>query len=135
MNNIIMKKGLIFIGGVLTGMILCFCILLSIGLIRDNGGLAGATYFDKPTKEIHASSFKVLQVIDDHAALVNSKESPTSKFYLGPLFLMVNNSDHFYYDDEIIEVSRTQKVVQLGIYKYNSNFGEKTVPIIGVTKR
>ena len=124
--------------GFVTGAFICFVVLLLISLANQNGNdvLAGATYFEQPTEEIDAKSFKVLQVINDNAALVNSKENPKSNFYLGPIYLMVNNSGHFYYDDEIIDVASNEKVVQVGIYRYEAKSGtNKTVPMIGITKK
>ena len=132
-----MKNWLIFGGGFLAGVVVTVLVLVIIGLAnQNNGGLLGATYFDEPSKEIKENSFEVMQVIQDHAALVRSKESPSSSLYLGPIYLMVNNSGRYYYDDEIIDVPRNLKVVQIGIYKYSTKMGvDKTVPIIGLTDR
>ncbi len=125
-----MKKWLVFGGGFLSGVVLTFLILLIIGLANsNNNGLIGATYFDKPAEEINVDSFEVMQVIQDNAALVRSKDFST----YGTIYLLVNDSGRYYYDDEIINISGKQKVMHIGIYKYDTKSGiEKTVPIIRV---
>lgn len=70
-----------------------------------------------------------MQVIQDNAALVRSKDFST----YGTIYLLVNDSGRYYYDDEIINISGKQKVMHIGIYKYDTKSGiEKTVPIIRV---
>lgn len=140
-----MNKWLIFGGGFVSGFVVCFAIFLAIGLSTLNngnndaftGGLIGATYFEQPTETIEYNDFEVLQVIQDNAALVKSKELDEDwDIYTGPIFLMVNNSGRYYYDDEKIKVPSDSKVVQLGIYRYEAKSGSsKTVPIIGITKK
>lgn len=128
-----MKKWLVFGGGFLSGVVLTFLVLLIIGLANsNNGGLIGATYFDEPVEEIDVNSFEVMQVIQDNAALVRSKDTQT----YGTIYLLVNNSGRYYYDDEVITVSGRQKVMYIGIYKYDTKSGiEKTVPIIEIVDK
>ena len=81
-----MKKWLVFGGGFLSGVVLTFLVLLIIGLANsNNGGLIGATYFDEPVEEIDVNSFEVMQVIQDNAALVRSKDTQT----YGTIYLLV----------------------------------------------
>lgn len=129
-----MKKGLCFLLGLISGIVVCFVVFMIIGLAnQNNGGLYGATYFNETSKEVNATSFEVFQVIQENAALVHSKTSPRSSYYDGPLYLMVNNIGHFYYDEEIIGVPEECVVLQTGIYKYEAKSGIiKTVPIIGI---
>lgn len=137
-----MNKGLIFGGGFLCGAIVTILILGLIGISSTNDGdlpyLSGATYFSEPTEEFNESSFQVMQAVRDNAALVygRSKSFRDRDVYTGTLYLLVNNSGRYYYDEEIVKVSRNQKVVHLGIYKYESKgAGQKTVPIIGIVEK
>ena len=128
------KKWLLFGGGVLTGVVLTVLVLFVIGhAMNNNGGLSGATFFDKPGQVIHDRSFKVLQVIQDDAALVNAKSDGYSDLYFGPVYLLINHNGIYYYDDQKIKVPSSQVVRQVGIYKYTAGSGfQKTVPIIEV---
>ncbi len=132
-----MKKWMIFGGGFLSGIFVCFLTLFVVGLAsRTNLALPGATFFEQPNREIRATSFKVLQVIQDDAALVHCKNGTRGSYYDSPLYLLVNSSGHYYYDEEVIQVPSERKVVQVGIYKYNAKSGiEKTVPIVRITDR
>lgn len=51
------------------------------------------------------------------------------------LYLMYNNTNHIYYDDEVIRVPKDKIVRQIGIYRYEAKIGRKTVPIIAIMDR
>ena len=90
-------------------------------------------WFDAPGDEIKESSFKVLQVIEDHAALVYGKGDG---YYLDTIYLLVNREGKFYYDDEIIDVPSDKVVKQVGIFRYETRKGvDKTVPLIMIMKK
>lgn len=133
-----MKKGLIFGIGFLSGAVVCFLVLAVIGLASQNPSMPrmyGATYFDEPTKVFKATSFKVLQVVQDDAALAYMKKNANSYSYDDPLCLIVNDSGHYYYDEEIINVPSGYRVLQIGLYKYTAKSGvEKTVPMVCITE-
>lgn len=89
----------------------------------------GITLFEEIGDVINEESVQVFQVIAEDAALVNGKGEYSH--YIGPVYLIVNNEGEYYYDEEIIEVSKDQEFRQIGIYRYETNSGYKTVPIIG----
>ena len=126
-----MKKGLIFSGGFITGIVITFLVLFFIARCQSNK----ATYFETPGEIVEGTSFEVFQVIEPGAALVNAK-SDMGSLYLGAVYLIVNNEGKYYYDDEIINVPKGKVIRQVGIYKYptKDNF-EKTVPIIQIMDR
>lgn len=131
LNGIIWKKWLVFGSGVLSGSILTFLALLITSLAsQNNSGLIGATYFDQPTEEIDVDSFEVEKVIQDNAALVSSRSFQT----YGTYYLLVNNSEHYYYNDEKINVSDKQKIMHIGMYKCRY-IGERIVPIIEIVDK
>ncbi len=132
-----MNKWLIFGGGFLGGIIATFLVLVVIGLAnqKSSPSIPGATMFEQPTEVVQASSFKVMQAIQDNAALVNAKSGSYSfgDMYMGTLYLLVNHEGHFYYDEEIIKVPKGKKVRQVGIYRYQTKMEiEKTVPVIEI---
>lgn len=133
-----MSKWLYFIGGVLVGIIFVLVFFYIIGTYNTTESRAEQTevqtdnsnpkWFDAPGDEIKEKSFKVMQVLEDHAALVfgNGEES-----YMNTLYLIVNKEGKFYYDQEIIDVPSDKVVKQVGIYRYETRQGiGKTVPLI-----
>jgi len=129
-----MKNWGIFFGGLGAGVVLTLLVIFLIGLgMNSNGGLYGAKMFDKPGQIVHDRSFKVLQVIQDNAALVVAKGDSGLDVYLGDLYLLINHDGTYYYDDQKIKVPSSKVVRQVGIYKYNAKSGnQKTVPIIEI---
>lgn len=90
----------------------------------------GVTMFKEPGDIIEDREFEVFQVIAKNAALVRGK-SDGSKYYLGNVYLLINNEEKYYYDDEIIKVLKDKVVRQMGIYHYpTKNDFIKTVQII-----
>lgn len=122
-----MKKWLIFGGGIVTGVVLTFlfAFLFSSSCSDSNDG---ATWFEEPGDVIELESFKVFQVLDKDAALVRG-----ASLDLGVVYLLTNDGDKYYYDDELIKVPDGKVVRQVGIYQYQtkSEF-KKTVPIIQI---
>lgn len=135
-----MKKWLVFILGVLTGIVLTilFAIILSSGVKtneNDREKNSGVTWFDKPGDVLEVKSFKVFQVLGDNSALVHGKEN-NYNYYGGAVYLLTNDEGKYYYDDEIVDVPKGKTVRQFGIYQYQtrSEF-EKTVPIIRIVDK
>lgn len=130
-----MNKWLIFGVGAITGGVLTILILLLIGLSsQKNNGLDGAKYFDKPKGATVERCFRVIDVVQDNAALVMSKKNSLGDFHIGcTIYLLTNHNGHYYYDDEIINVPKDKNARQIGIFKYNTTSGQnKTVPIIEI---
>ena len=132
-----MNKWLIIGGGFLAGVIVTFLVLVVIGLSnqKSSPNIPGAKMFEQPTEVVQESSFKVMQAIQENAALVNAKSGSYSfgDMYMGTLYLLINNEGHYYYDDEIVKVPQGKKVRQVGIYRYETKMEiEKTVPIIEI---
>lgn len=123
-----MKKTLIFIGGVVTGVVLTFLfafIVNSRNTANDNFVL-----FEQEGKVISTKPFEVFQVLDSGDALANEEG------FSGLTVLFHNEDGAFYYDDQVIKVPAGKCVRQLGIYKYPTKSGfEKTVPIVGIRNK
>ena len=133
-----MNKWLVYVGGIITGIVLMFVFLFFVGKSYNNKGI---TWFDKPGDTMEIKSFKVFQVIDKDAALVYGSSQidisgSSFNMYNGAVYLLVNEDGKYYYDDEIIEVPDGKVARQVGIYKYSTkNDFEKTVPIVQITSK
>lgn len=136
-----MKKWVVYLLGVLTGIILMFALAFILYVINSpvsndtelvevENEENGVTMFKEPGEIIEDRNFEVFQVIAKNAALVRGK-SDDSDLYLGTIYLMMNEEEKYYYDDERIKVPKEKVVRQMGIYQYpTKNDIIKTVPII-----
>ncbi len=115
-----MKKFLIFVFGVITGVALTLAFVYFIRVTDDNNTI----WFDKPGEIITESSFTVFQVLDDNAALALDD-------HYDAIYLLVNDEDKYYYDGEKVRVPKNKKARQVGIYKYaTKDLNMRTVPIV-----
>jgi len=131
-----MKKALIFIGGVVTGVILTFVVVLIIGVAANGGSVANNNYvmFEQEGEVISTRPFEVFQVLDSGDALANEIEGYGVASGVTVLFLAEDGAS--YYDDQVIEIPTGKCVRQLGTYKYPTKSGfEKTVPIVGIRNK
>ena len=140
-----MKNILIYIAGVLTGIVLT--ILMAVLLTSSNSvnipieEQQGVTLFDEPGDSVDAKRFKVFQVIDTELALNIGDENLQPLFdtllhslFQGPVVLLINDEGKLYYDDQIVEVPQGRSARQVGVYQYSTESGYKTVPIIKIIK-
>ncbi len=124
------KSVLIYIGGIVTGIILTFVILLFVAKSNsDNPSNDNMIIFEQPQQKIDAKSFEVLQVLPDGNALATVKSNEN----FGMIVMLLANKNATYYDDQKIEVSTGKCARQIGTYRYMTrNNIEKTVPIIDI---
>ncbi len=125
-----MKKWMIFGGGIITGVILTMLFLFALAKGKKDDDFK---LFEKPGEEVHVNAFKVFQVLDDGAALVNGKSNEKYDIYGGPVYLLINDEGIYYTDDEIIEVPKGRVVRKVGVYHYQTKMEfEKTVSVIEI---
>lgn len=124
------KSVLIYIGGIVTGIILTFVILLFVAKSNsDNPSNDNMIIFEQPQQKIDAKSFEVLQVLPDGNALA-TVESPEN---FGMIVMFRAKGNASYYDDQKIEIPTGKCARQIGTYRYMTrNNIEKTVPIIDI---
>lgn len=121
-----MKKWLIFLGGVVTGVLILFAFVfayswMGVSAVEDNG----VTMFEKPGDVINETGFEVFQALEQGAALAKGKKE------LMTVYMLVNDEGKYYYDDEKVNVPSGKVARQIGIYQYETNSGRpKTVPIV-----
>ena len=123
------KSILIYMGGIVTGIILTFVFFFLIALSKSDKDIV---LFENPQQEIKAKLFEVIQVLPDGSALATVEDR--SNFGMVVMFLADKGAS--YYDDQKIEVPSDKRVIQIGTYKYTTrNEIEKTVPIIEISDR
>ncbi len=128
-----MKKLLIFIGGVVTGIILT--IVVSVLIVGINH--TDITLFEEDGECISENSFKVIQVLDSGEALANELEQRSyGTMPTGLTVLFLNEDGESYYDNQIIEIPSGQCAKQIGTFKYPTKLGtEKTVPVVSIRNK
>lgn len=124
------KSVLIYIGGIVTGIILTFVILLFVAKSNsDNPSNDNMIIFEQPQQKIDAKSFEVMQVLPDGNALATVESNEN----FGMIVMFLANKNATYYDNQKIEVPTGKCARQIGTYRYMTrNNIEKTVPIIDI---
>ena len=131
-----MKKIWIYLLGVLTGIVITILALAIIGAVMNAKNDPGArmtngmTFFEEQGDIVEPSSVKVFQALGDGAALAHCKGNEMFDMYGDPIVLLYNEEGTPYYDDQIVKSPEGKCFRQVGIYRYSSRMGEKTVPIV-----
>ena len=125
-----MKKLLLFISGVVTGIVatILFATLVSIAN-QPNDGFPGLTLFSEKGECITTSGeIEVMQVLAPNVALAWTGEILYSDRIL---VLLINYDDKSYYDEQKIKIPSGKCVRQIGTYRYTAkNETIKTVPAV-----
>lgn len=136
-----MKKIWIYLLGVLTGIVIAIIALMVIGAVmsakNDPGARManGMSFFEKPGEIVEPSSVKVFQALGEGTALAHCKGREPYDLYGDPTVLLYNEEGTPYYDDQIVKSSAGKCFRQVGIYRYSSRMGNKTVPIVMLLKK
>lgn len=131
-----MKKIWVYLLGVLTGVVFTIIILAIIGVAMNAKNdpstrmTSGMSFFETPGDIVEPSSVKVFQALGDGAALAHCKGKEKYDLYGDPIVLLYNGDEKPYYDEQIINASNGKCFRQVGIYRYSSRMGDKTVPIV-----
>ena len=54
----------------------------------------------------------------------------STSFFTGPVVYIVTDGQNLFYDDQVIEVPKGKKAMQIGTFRYETKLGEKVVPVI-----
>lgn len=113
-----MKKNIqIFVAGVVMGAIVVVVCLISIKKDFE------IVLFEQGEKILPIHKLKVFQVIDKDRALVR-EGGLLHKIMPKTTYLLLNNNGYnWYYDDQEIQVSKEEKVKQVGVYRYSDKKG------------
>lgn len=121
-----MKKWLIYLLGILTGIILTFAFAFCVNL-NNNSGIIGLELFETPGDYMEYSQFDVFQVVASGCALANADDS-----FAATVFIIPNEKQQFY-DGQKIVLKNDHAAQRVGTYKYDTNIGiEKTVPAVRI---
>ena len=127
-----MRNVLIFIAGVVIGIVICFGGLV-IGAERDFGKNLGIALFEQGEKTLSIRKLKVFQVIDKEGALVRGEEESRKIGQMPQTYLLLHDGQDLYYDNQEIQVSKGMEVKQIGVYRYkNREDMILTVPAIRI---
>lgn len=121
-----MKKWIIYVLGVITGIILTFAFAFCVNL-SNNSGIIGLEMFEAPGDYMEYSQFEVFQVVESGCALAHADDS------FGAIVFIIPNAKQQFYDDQKIVLKNDQCAQHVGTYKYNTKRGiEKTVPAVRI---
>ncbi len=121
-----MKKWLIYVLGIITGIALTFAFAFCINL-SNNSGIIGLELFEEPGEKMNYSQFKVFQVLESSYALANADDT------FDATVLIIPDKEEQFYDNQKIVLDNNQYVQRVGTYRYSTKIGfEKTVPAVKI---
>lgn len=121
-----MKKWLIYLLGIITGIILTFAFAFCVNL-SNNSGIIGLEMFEEPGDYMEYSQFEVFQVLESGCALAHTDDS------FGAIVFIIPNEKQQFYDDQKIVLKNDQCAQHVGTYKYSTKMEiEKTVPAVRI---
>lgn len=121
-----MKKWLIYVLGIITGIILTFVFAFCVNL-SNNLGIIGLEMFEDPGDYMEYSQFEVFQVVESGCALANADG------LFGTTVFIIPDEKQRFYDDQKINLKNDQCAQRVGTYKYSTKRGiEKTVPAVRI---
>ena len=127
-----MKKGLIFVLGMITGCLLTCIVLFFIGITMAASEETNVTYLEQPVAFTEASKFEVFQVLENGALAHCEELSYGSSSFFGTIVYLMSDGQNLYYDEQVIAVPKGKRAMQVGTYKYQSQMGVKTVPALKI---
>lgn len=133
------KSILIYIGGIVTGIILTFLFSFIIAPHRTINPSSNddIVIFQSPQQEINAQSFEIIQVFPNGDALATVEDSRpdiNGNSNFGMVVLFLANEKVSYYDNQKINVSTDKRVLQIGTFRYLTQRNMvKTVPIVEIS--
>ncbi len=129
-----MKKVIVYLLGVITGIILTLAALFVMASISSPSSPEGdgVDYFpEEQVQKMDVQEYQVFQVLSNGYALATSLSNAKYGWYMGPAVLIIPGDDLHFYDQQKVAATKGKKFVQVGTYRYETP-GEmvKTVPAI-----
>ena len=125
-----MKKGVVYVLGIITGVVLT--ILFSL-LLADGGRNRGVSYYDEPGETLSFRSVTAFQALSPGEALV--RETGYSGIN-DQIYLLQVKEKRAFYDGETIKAPTGTIFRVIGVYSYETNGGmHRTVPVITTMDR
>lgn len=121
-----MKKWVVYVLGIITGMILTVVLAYCVNL-SNNAGVIGLELFDEPGECMDYSQFEVFQVVESGCALANADDA------FGSVVLIMPNENQRFHDGQKIVLKSGEGAQHIGTYRYGTKIGiEKTVPAVRI---
>ncbi|MDE6360509.1 MAG: hypothetical protein K2L39_04710 [Muribaculaceae bacterium] len=121
-----MKKWLIYVLGIITGIVLTFAFAFCVNL-SNNSGIIGLEMFEEPGEDMEYTQFEVFQVLDSGCALANADDT-----FDATVFIIPDDKQQFY-DNQKIVLKNDQCAQRVGTYRYSTKKEiEKTVPAVKI---
>lgn len=119
-----MKKWIIYVLGIITGIVLTFAFAFCVNL-SNNSGIIGLEMFEEPGENMGYSQFEVFQVLESGGALAHADDT-----FDATVFIIPNDKQQFY-DNQKVVLKNDQCAQRVGTYRYSTKMGiEKTVPAV-----
>lgn len=127
------KSILIYIGGVVLGVVLTFVVLIVISMAQAAKGETSVNrdlvMFEQPQQTVEAEELEVMQVLPDGSALATIEDYNN----LGTVVMFPAKEGTSYYDDQKINIPSGKCLKQVGTYRYMTRQEmEKTVPVVEI---
>ncbi len=123
-----MKKGLVFILGIITGVILTFVVSL---IIASKSSTSGITFFDAPDSPMPFRSVEVFQALNPGGLC-----HPMGIAQNDEILLLWTNENVVLYDGQRVTVESGKCFRPVGVYRYTTGGGlVRTVPVIAIMSR
>lgn len=110
-----MKKWLVYLLGIITGVILTFAFAFYVNL-SNNSGIVGLEMFEEPGDYMEYSQFEVFQVVESGCALAHADDS------FGAIVFIIPNKNQQFYDEQKIVLKKDQCAQRVGTYKYSTKW-------------
>ena len=99
-------------------------------ITNSNANESDITIAEQQTVFTTATKFEVFQVLGDGALANCEEKGHSTSFFTGPVVYIVTDGQNLFYDDQVIEVPKGKKAMQIGTFRYETKLGEKVVPVI-----
>lgn len=119
-----MRKGLIFFLGIVTGCVLTIAVLFVIGITNSNANESDITIAEQQTVFTTATKFEVFRFLGWCFGQLRG-ERVFNFIFTGPVVYIVTDGQNLFYDDQVIEVPKGKKAMQIGTFRYETKLGEK----------
>lgn len=141
-----MKKWLVYLLGIITGVILTFAFAFYVNLSNNSGIVelpksnnsasnnknAGKTLFDKPGDCVSRKNFEVQEVLESGDAIaLEIRETISGYVFTSDLeVLILAQEGSNFYNKQIVKAPQGKCARQIGNYKYQEYGNTKVIPII-----
>ncbi len=120
-----MRKGLIFFLGIVTGCVLTIAVLFVIGITNSNANESDITIAEQQTVFTTATKFEVFQVLWGWCLANCEEKGYLTSFFTGPVVYIVTDGQNLFYDDQVIEVPKGKKAMQVEHFVMRPNLVKK----------